>query len=221
MNFFAHLVVARRERREPAYLLGAMLPDFATMSATRLGTQGHQGLALGVAEHHRTDEAFHASESFVAICREMGARLEQRGLSWGAARAVAHVGTELFLDGELTDDVAAAADYTLAIEAAGDTAIGPHITFRDEQGRARFEQLHTRLRTHGVPRAYKEPAFVADVLVRILSSRPRLAVQASQREVLEQELRVMQERVLVARESLMQQTLDALTRRASLGEGGR
>ena len=75
MNFFAHAWVARHLRREPAFLLGAMLPDFATMCRARLGEITHETLAEGIAEHHATDEAFHAGETFMRLCREVAARL--------------------------------------------------------------------------------------------------------------------------------------------------
>ncbi len=213
MNFFAHLVVARRVRREPGFLLGAMLPDFATMSGARLGAIAHPEIAAGVAEHHRTDEAFHAIDSFVSICRETGVRLEAAGLSWGAARAVAHVGTELFLDGELThDDERAALDYVSAIAAASPAALGAHVVMKDDAGTERFRRLQLRLAEHGTPHRYREPAFVREVLVRILEARPRLAIAVDRHEVLLTELEVLRARVVSSRDALLGQTLDALGR---------
>lgn len=212
MNFFAHLVVARRVRRDPGFLLGAMLPDFATMSGTRLGVITHEEIAAGVAEHHHTDEAFHGIESFVAICRDVGARLESAGLGWGAARAVAHVGTELFLDGELTHDEDAARDYVAAVAAAGPDALGPCVTMKDEAATERFHRLQQRLAEHGVPSRYREPRFVRDVLVRILENRPRLAIAVDRHDVLLAELERLRERVVAEREALVAQTLAALGR---------
>jgi acyl carrier protein phosphodiesterase len=218
VNFFSHLVVARRVRRDPAFLLGAMLPDFATMSGSRLGAITHPDLAAGVAEHHHTDAAFHGIESFVVICREVGARLEARGLSWGAARAVAHVGTELFLDGELTRDEEAAEDYLAAIAAARLDALGGHVVMKDDAGTERFRRLERRLAEHGAPTRYREPSFVRDVLVRILEHRPRLAIAAEQDEVLLSELELLRARVNVERDALLGQTLAALGRAQPLGD---
>jgi acyl carrier protein phosphodiesterase len=167
VNFYAHLWVARRRAREPAFLLGAMLPDFATMCGARLTRAAHVELASGIEEHHRTDDAFHAGATFLALCRDTGARLEEAGLGWGAARAVAHVGTELLLDGELATEGEGAADYLLAIEEAAAHRSGPHLPFRDETGHARFRDLHARLSRHGMPVRYREPDFVAEVLVRL------------------------------------------------------
>ncbi len=212
MNFFAHAHIARRARREPAFILGAMLPDFATMCGARLGVIAHAEIGAGIAEHHRTDEAFHGGASFVAICRDTGARLEARGLSWGAARAVAHVGTELLLDGELTEDSETARDYVRAIEEAQEARSGAHVIFRDEPGRRRFDELRDRLARYGTPVRYREPAFVSEVLVRILAGRPRLAVAPAAREALDEEIVALAARVAGAREALVGETLVALSR---------
>jgi acyl carrier protein phosphodiesterase len=214
VNFFAHAFVARRVSRAPAFVLGAMLPDFATMCGARLGPSTHEVLAEGIAEHHRTDDAFHGTPTFVAICRDASATLEARGLGWGAARAVAHVGTELLLDGELAGDAETAADYLAAIAEAAEERAGPHIVFRDPQGTERFRDLHARLSRHGTPSRYREPAFVAEVLVRILGSRPRLAIGHEHRDALEEELVRLQGRVVRAREALVGETLRALGREA-------
>ena len=212
MNFFSHLVIARGVRRDPAFLLGAMLPDFATMSGSRLGAISHPEIAAGVAEHHATDEAFHGGASFVAICRDVGARLEAAGLSWGASRAVAHVGTELFLDGELTRDDEAARDYLAAIADASEDASGAHVVMRDAAATTRFRGLQRRLVEHGTPARYREPVFVRDVLVRILENRPRLAIASERRDVLLEELASLRARVVLERSELVGQTLEALGR---------
>lgn len=212
MNFFAHLWVARRRSREPSFLLGAMLPDFASMCGARLGKATHAGLAHGIEEHHRTDDAFHAGPTFLAICREAGARLEDAGLGWGAARAVAHVGTELLLDGELAAEGEGVEDYLVAIAEADVHRAGPHLPFRDATGHARFRDLHGRLCRHGAPVRYRETAFVAEILVRILASRPRLAVDPARRPALEAELVRLQAHVQRARDALVGETLSALAK---------
>jgi len=212
VNFFAHAHIARRARREPAFILGAMLPDFATMCGARLGVITHTVLGAGIAEHHRTDDAFHGGATFVAICRDTGARLEARGLSWGAARAVAHVGTELLPDGDLTGPTRPATDSATAIAEAEDARSGAHVIFRDEPGRRRFDELRDRLARYGTPVRYREPAFVSEVLVRILGERPRLAVAPEAREALDEEIVQLAGRVAAARDALVGETLFALSR---------
>jgi acyl carrier protein phosphodiesterase len=215
VNFFAHLVVARRRRRDPAFLFGAMLPDFATMCGARLGPIEGGALADGVAEHHHTDDAFHGGATFLALCRETAARLEARGLGWGASRAVAHVGTEIFLDGELTRDEDAASDYIAAIAHAAEDALRARIVFRDEGGHARFRRMHERLASHGTPTRYREPLFVRDVLVRILAERPRLAVAPEHAGTLLTELEQLAEQVRAAQGALVGETLAALGRESA------
>jgi acyl carrier protein phosphodiesterase len=212
MNFFAHLALARRLRRDPAFLLGAMLPDFATMCGARLGEIAHLGIAAGVAEHHRTDDAFHGGATFLALCRETASRLEARGLGWGAARAVAHVGTELFLDGELTRDLEAAGDYEASIAQAG--SLAPHVVLRGEGAQERFWRMHARLASHGTPTRYREPAFVGEVLVHILAERPRLRVETEHLPALRDELTSLSGRVRSAERALVEETLASLAQPA-------
>jgi acyl carrier protein phosphodiesterase len=182
------------------------------MCGTRLGKIEHVVLADGVAEHHLTDDAFHGGATFVALSRETAERLEARGLSWGASRAVGHVGTELFLDGELTRDDEAASDYAGAIARAGQDTVRSHLVFRDEGGHARFARMHERIASHGTPTRYREPSFVREVLVRILRERPRLAVAPEQEGVLLDELERLAVRVGEAHEALVGETLAALGR---------
>ncbi len=211
MNFFAHLVVARRLDRDPSFLLGAMLPDFASMSASRLAEITEPTLAAGVKEHYRTDEAFHGGDRFVALCVDAGPRLERRGLSWGAARAIAHVGTELFLDGELAHlERDALADYALAVTAAREEPLASEIRFREPEGRVRFLTMQRRLAGRETPARYADPRFVRDVLVRILAPRPRLAVDPSCHDALLDELRALAERVAESRDALVGETIERM-----------
>ena len=67
MNFFGHAVVAGWFEGDPRYVLGSMLPDFASMSGTRLNPVEQPEVAAGVALHHRTDDAFHGAPSFLHL----------------------------------------------------------------------------------------------------------------------------------------------------------
>lgn len=183
MNFVGHAHVALAVRDEPAFVLGAMLPDFASMCGARLVAPTHDGIAAGVALHHRTDEAFHACAEFVRLCAATSASLEARGIAWGAARAVAHVGIELLLDGLLLDDAATRDGYLRAVAALADPALSIEVSGR---GAARWPAVRERAIVHGLPDAYRDPREVADRLIRILAPRPRLAVDPGQRPVLEE-----------------------------------
>src|SRR6187402_1188694 len=103
MNFFGHALVARRNEAtrgqlRAEFVLGSMLPDFATMLASRPPQVTLPDLAAGLSFHHRTDDAFHGAPSFLEFSRRASSFLGERGLTRGSVRAVAHVGVELLLD---------------------------------------------------------------------------------------------------------------------------
>lgn len=181
MNFFGHAVVAGWFESEPHFVLGSMLPDFATMSGTRLSGVADPRVAAGVALHLRTDDAFHAAPAFLTLCAAAHRALEERGVGWGTARAVAHVGTELLLDGVLLARHASE-PYVDALDAAHALRDNDPqaITFRD-QGLG-FGMLLARLRDAGPPHAYQQPERVAEFLERALARRPRLCFQSGDRE---------------------------------------
>lgn len=174
MNFFGHATVACWVDRDPRWVLGAMLPDFASMSRARLRGADDPRVAEGIALHHATDAAFHGAPSFLELYVRGTEVLESSGLDRGPARAVAHVGTELILDGLLLDDGETAQAYLAAVALSGEASLG--LRFRDEGGAARFASLHSRLATHGLPDDYRHAERVADRLAQILARRPRLAL---------------------------------------------
>lgn len=174
MNFYGHAHLAARIDRAPAYVLGSMLPDFVGMCGVRLEGVTHGDVARGVALHHATDEIFHGTPEFLGLCASGLAELEAAGLARGAARACAHVGTELVLDGFLLEHRGPDDAYLEALDVAAPERLGPFLRFRDEG--IRFESLRRRLRAFGVPYAYADASFVAVRLQGALASRPRLAL---------------------------------------------
>ncbi len=183
MNFFGHCVVSGWYRENASYALGSMLPDFATMSGTRLGEVNEPDVAAGVALHLRTDDVFHSAPQFLTLCGESRVALEAAEVGWGTARAVAHVGSELLLDGVLLERHSAD-PYLAAIERAQHLREHAHdetrAWFRDE-GRG-FEGLLGKLGAAGPPHAYRSPERVAEFLERALSRRKRLCFQPGDRE---------------------------------------
>lgn len=177
MNFFGHATVAGWLCSDPRWVLGAMLPDFASMCRARLRGAADPVVAAGIALHHATDDAFHGAPSFLALYASGTEALEAAGVGRGAARAVAHIGTELLLDGFLLDDEAACAAYLEAV-ALPHEPLG--LAFRD-QGAARFAELAARVREHGLPEDYRRPERVAARLEQILARRPRLALTPADR----------------------------------------
>jgi len=183
VNFFGHAVVASWEARTPGFVLGAMLPDFATMSGARLAGVDHPELGAGIALHHRTDRVFHAASHFLALCREARGALLARGLGRGHAHAVGHVGVELLLDGWLVERREATETYAAALRCGRQRELGRQIRWLDEEGPARWHALRRRLEKHGPPEDYSDPTLVASRIERILRGRPRLALDARRLEI--------------------------------------
>ncbi len=171
MNFFGHATVAVAIDPDPHFVLGSMLPDFASMSRGRLGDVAHPRVATGVACHHRTDTAFHRAPAFRSFCAEGAPALEAAGVGSGTAAAVAHVGTELLLDGLLLHREDAAAAYRAALAIEGD--LGIELARGSE---ADLDRVLGRLREIDLPTDYASPAAVAGRLRQILAPRPRLAM---------------------------------------------
>lgn len=175
MNFFGHAVVAEWTGARPEGVLGSMLPDFEAMLKVRLIHLEDPEIQKGVVLHHRTDEAFHRASSFLSLCTEALAELSRCGVRRGTGRAVAHIGTEMFLDGRLADH-AHADRYTEALD--------PEVTGRlrwADEGKA-FDELSGRLRRWGPPHDYRIPSFVLERLEDALRTRPRLRILDEDRD---------------------------------------
>lgn len=187
MNFIGHAAIARWTRQEPAFLFGAMLPDFAHMAGAApvvARAVAHDALvAEGVAHHHATDAAFHGAPAFISLCVSAVDALSSAGVRRGPARALAHVGTELVLDGLLLADDTLAAAYVESIAWASDKELATSLALSDADG-ARLDALARRLSTWGAPYDYRRADFVAERLAIILEARPRLAVLEHERALI-------------------------------------
>jgi len=179
VNFIAHAYVARLYRTDTAYVLGAMLPDFFGMARIHGAQSDNVDVAAGVAFHHATDETFHRTPAFITLQAAFFAELRASGVARGPARAVAHVGLELLLDGFLVGEPGLPEAYLAAVEAMAPTRLGSQLRFARDGHRERYATLTERLGQWGVPRGYGDPAAVRDRLVRILEGRPRLALGPS------------------------------------------
>ncbi|HEX3777244.1 MAG TPA: hypothetical protein VHV51_22380 [Polyangiaceae bacterium] len=187
MNFFGHAVIAQRSeaaRAEPRaeFVLGAMLPDFASMLRVRPPSVTSPTIAEGIVFHHATDDAFHGSDWFLEFSRQASSYLRERGLSRGSARAVAHVGVELLLDGALAGKAANEA-YLSALDAALTDQIAGHINWHAVEQATRFRHLCHNLKARGAPHGDVPAELVAERLRNILASRPRLAMDEAGQSV--------------------------------------
>lgn len=207
MNYFGHAAVASWAATPvAATALGAMLPDFATMSGTRLAISDDARIAEGIALHHTTDAVFHHLPSVLALMRELDERLASAGCARGPRRAVAHIGVELLLDGMLVGDAGYRDVYVGAL--AHETHA---VRFRDEDDQPRFAALHQRLHAYGVPLDLQQPDSIVHRLHRMLARRPLLAPSASDLAAIRTSLVDHQRRVEVATDTVLRALRAALT----------
>ncbi len=183
MNYFGHAALAVRRSPDRAFVLGAMLPDFAAMIRARPPGTAHPAIDAGMRFHHSTDDAFHRSAAFVDMTRSAFHWLSTRGVGRGPARAVAHVGVELLLDASLAHDERAQGAYLAALDGGGPGQLGLHVGWASLNERARFDRLLEALRLRGRVAAAVDPALVAERLARALAARPGLALDDHARRV--------------------------------------
>jgi hypothetical protein len=179
MNFFGHAAMAERFSKEPAFVLGAMLPDFSSMLRLRTPVSVHPEVERGIAFHHLTDGAFHELSAFRELCSHAMRHLAERGVSRGTRRAVAHVGVELLLDVELAKNAAARDAYLEGLHAAREPAIAASLSWPADQ-QDRLARLAARLE-EGSDSRKPTTLVMVERLVRTLSDRPRLAIDDSAR----------------------------------------
>lgn len=180
MNLGGHIAVARRLSPDPAVWLGAALPDVGAMGRFNLlGDKPVGAIAEGIAVHHATDDVFHSHDWFKEHQSVLFGRLAAAGIRRGAARAVAHVGPELLLDGELLTnrDIKRDVDLGMGQLAAHIDAVELLVQPAKRAGwRIHLERVIER----PAPSYFDDPYAVAQMLERILRNRPRLALDSEQ-----------------------------------------
>jgi hypothetical protein len=190
MNLVGHVAVAVRSDPDaaPGLLAGAMLPDLAAIARIRLvasapatpADDAMRGLTDGIALHHASDAVFHASSWFHRHNQGLRDALLDAGIDRGAARACAHAGLEMLLDGRLVEDhaVVGATDSAFdalstsgAARAAAAAAVAPGdaAIWLD-----RLDQLGRSLD----PRSYRSAMNVAHRLHRMTRGRARIELRA-------------------------------------------
>ena len=211
MNFFAHATLALWRSDAPRFVFGSMLPDFAGMLGVRVLRVDDAELASGVAFHHATDAAFHQAPAFVGLCEQGILTLEAAGVGRGTARAVAHVGTELLLDGALSHDQRALQVYATTLATAQRERFVQSLALPAPEHSERFHLALGRLANAPVPHGYRDPAFVVARLRGALERRPRLAIRDQDVVSVERFVRDIQPRVERVWPQLREQVRAGLT----------
>jgi len=183
MNFLGHAVVAIDHDSDARFVLGAMLPDFATMVGLRLAEVRDSVVASGVALHHETDAVFHATPTFIELVNTTTAELREAGVRRGPARAVGHIGVELLLDGWWVRGHGVPDGYEQALEVAA--SVESRLSWRAEAPDDVLARACRRLQELEIAAGYADPALVTRRLERILRDRPRLAMDANERGLIE------------------------------------
>jgi hypothetical protein len=176
VNFFGHAVVASYRTSDARFVLGAMLPDFATMLGVR-PPEAPGVLALGIRFHHETDRVFHETETFLRLQADARRSLREMGLPRPSALAVGHIGVEILLDAALAEDEAAVEAYLSALHAGGDAGLTGEIAWTDAALPRQFDGLLGALRARGVTAEGRLAEATALRVARALSSRPRLRLE--------------------------------------------
>lgn len=163
---------------QPETWLGAALPDLAAMGRFRIDPKrlaaAPEGIRTGVAIHHASDAVFHSHQWFRSRNADGRRHLASAGIRRGPARAVAHVGPELLLDGALDPADARALLRSIdLLRTIVDTDVLSGLTMGSGDGWT--DHLRTVV-GHGLPIDNHDPIAVGGRLVRILHRRPRLAL---------------------------------------------
>ncbi len=183
MNLVGHVAVAaaRAPGGSAPYLAGSMLPDLAAMARVRLAP-AIGDLGAGVSIHHSADAAFHSSRWFNDHSQTLRDDLLAAGVDRGAARACAHAGLEMLLDGGLVDDdrVRRASDDAFGIlTEPGATRDAVHALAGDADRDHWAERLQLIGTTIDVD-AYRSAESIAHRLHRMTRGRARIELRAEQ-----------------------------------------
>jgi hypothetical protein len=211
MNFFGHAAIAGRFETHPAFVLGAMLPDFFSMLGLEPFAPTEGKLGAGIRFHHLTDHAFHDLPVFRGLCRESTAFLDERRVRRGTARAAAHVGVELMLDAELAESAESRTLYLAALNATHEPALLADAPLSAD-ARDRLGRLTGTLAERGVAKR-PDDGVVVERLERALARRPRLLIVPEDLPSITSWVEVFRERVVACSAMLVNELTRDIERR--------
>jgi hypothetical protein len=180
VNFFGHAWVASWFSASDPFVLGAMLPDFASVLGVAPPTSSDPELSAGIDLHHQTDHVFHETAVFQGLEQRARSALAGVGVSKGARRALAHVGVEFLIDAELVRRAPAWRGFALALRYGSSARCGAELTWRQRapgDTSQRLSRLCSRLAAVETP---SDSTRIAARLVAALSGRPRLQLQVEE-----------------------------------------
>lgn len=190
VNFLGHVAVALATGRDdPAFVLGAALPDLASMAGVRFDRLLlPRAVAAGVACHLEADAVFHAHPAFRDGSAALRHDLHGLGLPTGPARAIGHAGWELLLDGAFVGGpIEGAHRSALLCADAVLPALSP--THQARWGALIAGGPPDRL-------GYDDPSWVVDRLFTMLVRRPRLSFDEARKPQVVEVVAGHQEQVL-------------------------
>lgn len=180
MNFFGHAWVAGWFSEREPYVLGAMLPDFASVLGVAPPTSRHAELSAGIELHHQTDRAFHQTAVFQGLEQRARQALAGAGVSKGARRALAHVGVEFLIDAELVRRAPAWSGFSQALRYGSSAGCSAELEWRPRTPGDTSERLAHLCSRLAVVEPPSDVTRVATRLVAALSARPRLSLRAEE-----------------------------------------
>jgi hypothetical protein len=163
----------------PAFLAGCVLPDVAAIARVRIARPTAGPLAAGVEFHHECDHVFHASPWFNATCVQVRDDLLAAGVDRGAARAAAHAGLEMLLDGALVADDDVQWHVQLALGALDEQVEGL-AALAAPPDRERWVAGVQRIARSLDVAAYTDAASVTVRLQRMTAGRSRIELRSDQ-----------------------------------------
>jgi hypothetical protein len=180
VNFFGHAWVAAWFCEREPFVLGSMLPDFASVLGVAPPRSRHVELSAGIELHHQTDRIFHETAVFQGLEQRARAALAAAGVGKGARRALAHVGVEFLIDAELARRAPDWSGFAQALRYGSSAGCAPELEWRSstpaDTGQ-RLARLCARLAALEPP---SDVVRVAARLVAALSARPRLRLHAEE-----------------------------------------
>lgn len=215
MNLVGHVAAALPDE-PPEFLAGCVLPDVAAIARVRVARPMGGPLADGVAFHHECDHVFHGLPWFHATCVQLRDDLLAAGVDRGPARATAHAGLEMLLDGALVTDDRVRRQVRVALTTldAHADALTPLVA---PDARERWVVGVSRIASSLDVDGYTDAASVTLRLQRMTAGRARIELRADQAATVTTVLAELQPRVLAAAPAVLAEVTRAARPRTSAG----